>query len=305
MRCFKWYYAGGFLGVAAFLVGLVNNPNHIKSTMKTETLASLAPPKSICDQKFKITKTKDLKKLFEDNNYSIHDVDARHSNRIPRLYCLTVPRDIRNVTCIQEKKKLFIAMMLPMILKINEDIMIERQKIMALRAIQDTGQNLSDEDKEWLDSLCVKYKLKSLDIETLLERVDIIPPSIALAQSAIESGWGTSYAALSKNSTFGMTIKLKVKSYEDLWESTYHYARNLNSNAAYKKFRKNRAHMRLNNKRWNLNQLVDSLISYCEYGKRYTQKVIKAIHYNKFQQFDMAKLHGTEEVILSYNKNMS
>ena len=40
-------------------------------------------------------------------------------------------------------------------------------------------------------------------LDKLKRRVDIVPPSLALAQAAEESGWGTSRFAIKGNSLFG------------------------------------------------------------------------------------------------------
>ena len=49
----------------------------------------------------------------------------------------------------------------------------------------------------------LEYKVKRGNIDKLKNRMDIIPVSIALAQAAKESGWGTSRFALEGNAIFG------------------------------------------------------------------------------------------------------
>ena len=61
----------------------------------------------------------------------------------------------------------------------------------------------SDLEKQWLRQKLLEYKVKKGNIEELEKRMDIIPTSIALAQAAKESGWGTSRFALEGNAIFG------------------------------------------------------------------------------------------------------
>ena len=61
----------------------------------------------------------------------------------------------------------------------------------------------TDKEKAWLRQKLREYKVKNSDMSELKRRMDIIPVSIALAQAAKESGWGTSRFALEGNAIFG------------------------------------------------------------------------------------------------------
>ena len=123
---------------------------------------------------------------------------------------------------------------------------------------------ISRDDAKWLSSKMKEYKLKEYSIEKLLQKVDKIPVSLALAQAAIESGWGTSRFAIEGNALFGQYIwdqnkdgivpenrdlgeNYKIKSFNTLSDSVSSYMKNLNTNHHYAEFRINRYIMRNNN----------------------------------------------------------
>ena len=100
---------------------------------------------------------------------------------------------------MQLKKKLFIKIVLPLIVAENEKILDDRYKLNKIASKKMT----SDEEKQWLRQKFLEYKVKKGNIGELKLRMDIIPASIALAQAAKESGWGTSRFALEGNAIFG------------------------------------------------------------------------------------------------------
>ena len=104
--------------------------------------------------------------------------------------------DLQNV---QLKKETFIKFVLPLIVAENEKILDDREKLKKLKLKKFT----SDLEKQWLRQKLLEYKVKKSDLNQLMTRMDIIPVSIALAQAAKESGWGTSRFALEGNAIFG------------------------------------------------------------------------------------------------------
>ena len=135
----------------------------------------------------------------------------------------------------------------------------------------------------------------------LLEHIDIIPNSIALAQAAKESGWGTSRFARDGNALFGQWTyddnsgllplgreegeKHLIKSFPSLRESVKSYMRNINSHRAYSSFRKTRSEFRENNMKMNYFKLVDGLKPYAE-SPNYTDIIKKIIETNKLYLYD-------------------
>src|SRR3546814_5756644 len=89
--------------------------------------------------------------------------------------------------CSSDLKRAFIKVMLPHILRENERIMADRERLEKLADRMRLGDSLSGRDQRWLDQLADRYGLDSVDANELLERVDVVPPGLALAQS-IEIG---------------------------------------------------------------------------------------------------------------------
>ena len=100
---------------------------------------------------------------------------------------------------MQLKKETFIKIVLPLIVAENEKIIDDRNKLIKLSKKKST----TDPEKQWLRQKLLEYKVKKGDISELLLRMDMVPVSIALAQAAKESGWGTSRFALEGNAIFG------------------------------------------------------------------------------------------------------
>ena len=65
----------------------------------------------------------------------------------------------------------------------------------------------------------------------------MIPTSLALAQSILETGYGKSYAARSKHNHFGLSKRGKLKKFESAHESVTYYLETLRNHFAYEKFR--------------------------------------------------------------------
>ena len=172
------------------------------------------------------------------------------------------------------------------ILKPNKACLQQFPSRNVIKKTVDDGLALKPQQNEKLKMLCDKYKVKRVDIEKLLRRIDIIPPSLALGQAIIESGWGHSYAALQKNSPFGMTISQKVKAYETLYDSIASYVRNLNSNHAYREMRKIREQLRHNGSDVDGHTLIGHMVAYSEERKRYIGKVRNAISLNGLKRYD-------------------
>ena len=135
--------------------------------------------------------------------------------------------------------------------------------------------------------------------------MDEIPVSLAIAQAAKETGWGTSRFALEGNALFGQWTfsgegikpasadsgsSHKVMKFKVLQASVRAYQRNLNTHSSYREFRKVRAIQRDNQGRLNSLELVNYLDKYAETGKEYTRILKKIIEQNKLTDFDDAKL---------------
>ena len=227
---------------------------------------------------------------------------------VPHVFLPKIPKDIKNFSPVHKRKQLFIMVTLPLILHSNELISEDRQRLMDLGRRIKRGTNISYSDNLWLEEMSNRYSAESTNIDDLLERVDIVPVSLALAQAIEESGWGTSRFTHEGNALFGQRIygiqkdragmipqdadskKYKVQSYYQLQESVDSYINNLNSHYAYSKFRKARKLLRKKHNKIDPIFLASTLDNYSENGERYTKKLIRIIKANDLVLLDPAKL---------------
>lgn len=198
---------------------------------------------------------------------------------------------------VDQRKKRFTAVMLPLILRANIELS-ERRKL-----IIDAAQ---DGNVELLMKWAELYRLKAppKDVESLrrelLLRVDQIPPSIALAQAAIESGWGTSRFAIQGNALFGQWAwsqdqgikpnearveNAVVRSFANLFDSVRAYMHNLNTHHSYENFRRLRQQDSID-----MRTLTGALIDYSEERDVYIDKLIAMTDVNNFTIYDNAEL---------------
>ena len=142
-------------------------------------------------------KTETVIQLFKDVDYDLRTV--RNEKLVKPIYFTQFPRDLDNLQSVQLKKETFIKIVLPLVVAENEKILDDREKLKTLIDKKFT----TDSEKQWLRQKLLEYKVKKSDLNELLFRMDMIPVSIALAQAAKESGWGTSRFALEGNAIFG------------------------------------------------------------------------------------------------------
>ena len=212
-----------------------------------------------------------------------------------------------NLDFLSQSKKDFVKTLLPLISYQNQNILLERSKLEELRASLIDHNTLSNTDLKFLNKISQKYRIKTADkhkydlVNELLNRVDIIPNSIVLAQAANESGWGSSRFAREFNALFGEYTydysdgvvpllreegeKHLVKTFASVDKSVQSYFNNLNSHYAYQDFRKVREMMRKKNNFSNIKLLVEELDSYAA-DINYITTINAIIDANKLDQFD-------------------
>ena len=197
--------------------------------------------------------------------------------------------------------------MLPLIFYQNQNILLDRSKLEAIKISLNNNNTLPKSDLIFLEKISKKYRLKTDKkvkyqiVNELLNQVDIIPSSIVLAQAANESGWGTSRFAKEFNALFGEYTydysrgvvplfrdegeKYLVKSFDSIDKSVQSYFNNLNSHYAYADFREVRKIMRKQNNFTNIKLLVNELDSYA-LDKNYIRTINSIIEVNNLNQFD-------------------
>ncbi|MEB3701706.1 Glucosaminidase domain-containing protein [Candidatus Bealeia paramacronuclearis] len=224
---------------------------------------------------------------FDQCGFELSKV-ASGEDSVPRIYLTKLPGDLKGLPP-KHKRDAFIKSILPLVLEVNEEIRADREKLLALQGRIEKGGHLRSQDRTWLRYVASEYKSKSHDIKVLLKHVDEIPPSLALSQAIIESGWGTSKAAKDKNSTFGhMASHSKVKSFKSLHHGVKSYAGNLNRHPAYKGFREARAKMRKSEGKICGHKLASHLIKYSVRGAAYTKELQNLINRLELHHFDAA-----------------
>jgi len=203
------------------------------------------------------------------------------------------PRELHNVGTMSPRDRVeaFQNAMLPLIRAENQSILNDRQRVRAIHR----NRNPSPQDRAWLNQKMEDYGASN--VAGLLRRMDIIPPSLVLAQSAIESGWGTDQIARTGNAFFGQrAVRDQVhtpgpqgeryRSYDSPQHSIRSYMRNLNTHRAYEGLRNERARLRRQGKPVSGIDLATGLQSYSTRGAEYVQQVQRLIRSRDLGRFD-------------------
>ena len=254
-------------------------------------------------------KTETVLNLFEDVEYDLGKV--RSQKLVKPIYFTQFPRDLDALQSTKLKKETFIKIVLPLIVAENEKILADRKKLTILSDKKYT----TDLEKQWIRQKLLEYKVKKGDLNELLIRMDVIPTSIALAQAAKESGWGTSRFALEGNAIFGQWTwsgqgiaplnrdsnkKHKILKFPILRASVKAYQNNLNTHKSYLKFREKRSVLREKNKKIVGLELTDTLNNYAQTGSEYTDTLNQIIKQNRLLDFEPVRLvNSVKEVELS------
>ena len=245
-----------------------------------------------------------LRDVFAELGYDVAGLDGDRV-LVPRLFVAALPKDLKSVRPAKERKKLFIQAVLPQVLLINELIAASRQRLLSLKGDIEAG-SLGRRDRAWLAALRERYRVEGDDVDELIRRVDAVPVPLALAQAAIESGWGTSRFAREGNALFGQWTWARrgglvpkqrdagashaIQAFPQVADSVSAYVRNLNTHAAYSRFRKARAEMRRAGKPLDGTALAATLGRYSQRGKAYVADVRGIIRRDRLGRFANARL---------------
>jgi len=237
--------------------------------------------------------------LFNDLGYDLKGVRA--GQKVKPIYLTKLPKDLSALGDTKKRRELFIKIVLPLILDENEKITDDRKKLFKIlsKDFNTVGERL------WLKKRFKQYKIDDQDLSELKMRMDIVPVSIALAQAANESGWGTSRFALEGNALFGQWTWSKkgitpskkdpgkghkVLQFQILKASVKAYKNNLNTHNAYKEFREARANYRQDNKQIDGLELTKYLEKYASIGEKYVKILQSIIVRNSLTDFDKSDL---------------
>ncbi len=245
-----------------------------------------------------------LNQIFEEKDYNLSFV---RKNKIVKPFEVgMLPNEIKMMESSKQRKDLFIKIVLPLILSENNRIKRDRNTLFKIL----NRSNNTKTEKDWLNKKFRQYGVVKKDITTLKIRMDQIPVSLAIAQAAKETGWGTSRFAIEGNALFGQwtysgegikpaaadkDTKHKIMTFNVLKASVRAYQRNLNTHSSYKEFRKARAIQRDNDEELNSLELANYLDQYAETGSDYIKILKKIIDQNNLKDFDNVKILPTSK----------
>lgn len=264
-----------------------------------------------------VSDTNEVGQLHEIIGYDL-DMVRGGAHAVPRLYLEAFPPGWADVASVAQRKALFFRTFLPLILRVNEAILADRSILLDMRDRLSSGVIPSAGEMDWLIDLALLYRvlppeageagvavaLTLDDIDTLLTRVDVVPPSLAMAQAVEESGWGRSRFAQEGNAMFGQytwddsgIVPLRrtsgnhsIKQFDSLLQSVAAYAMNLNAFSAYGEFRAERARMREAGQPLDGRALVSTLTRYSTRPGPYMRALRTTIDANELWDFDAAML---------------
>ena len=240
-----------------------------------------------------------IEELFKSTNYNLEDV--RKNKLVKPISLDLLPKEIVKIENTKKRKELFIQIILPLIINENDSIKLDRMKLFS---ILNKSKNTKAE-QEWLNLKFKQYGVVNKNLSTLKVRMDEVPASMAIAQAAKETGWGTSRFAQEGNALFGQwtwsgdgikpadaedNSTHKVMRFKVLQASVKAYQRNLNTHSSYKNFRGARAELRDEGKKLDSTILSEYLDKYAETGKEYVKILQQIIRQNNLTDFDDAKL---------------
>lgn len=202
--------------------------------------------------------------------------------------------------------------MLPVIQKENAKIYSERNFIE--NTIKKNIFLINSSNVSQLLQLKKKYKIARLyDLKAYLRKVDIIPPSLALAQASLESGWGKSRFAREANNLFGQWTYTgsgmvpqdreegkihTIRIFRDLEDSVENYMLNLNIGWAYTDFRQKRYELRQKNETLDGYLLSETLLEYSSAGQAYVNDLKTMMDVNGFRRYDYLIKHQSQKGLI-------
>lgn len=258
--------------------------------------------------------------LWESLGY--RPADVRAGAPVPRRFLAGLPEGMADIESPDERKRVFVATLLPLVLRVNELILADRERLLTLAAKLDAGRHIDTLERRWLRRLARHYGLGTdlaiaeIDFALLKRRVDIVPPSLALAQGAIESGWGSSRFAREGNAIYGQWtwseehdgivpharpegMNHRIRAFEFLIDSVRLYVLNLNRNPVYAGLRRARERLHAEGRPATGEALAGGLLRYSERREFYVEDVRTVIRVNRLDDFDNATLappHGIPPV---------
>lgn len=254
-------------------------------------------------RKVSVASVAEMEQLFDAHDYVWPPASGK---TVPRIGIESLPDDLDSVASTSHKKSLFFRALLPIILAENDYVRQERNY--ALHLFEKGVPAIGSAERVWLDERVKRYRIRgSLDYvavrKQLMQRLDVVPPSLALAQAASESGWGVSRFAQEGNNLFGHVtanankgmlpaarpagIGLAMRTFPSVSASVRAYVNNLNTSRVYSDLWRLRERMRSTAELLDPAALAGGLLAYSERGQDYIEDIrtimsnnrLAALHY--------------------------
>ncbi len=260
----------------------------------------------------KPTSYTDIQALFTTMNYHW---DNLHQG-VPDIELHSFPTDLANIADIREKKHLFYMSLLPMVLAQNNTIIQQRFTLKQLFQQYDNAGSITSQQQTWLQQLGKQYRctvspLKANSVRNkLLNRVNIIPVALVIAQAANESAYGTSRFARMANNIFGeWTFKVgtglvplnrsagqkyEVKKFANLSGSLSSYFNNINHHRAYQKLREIRQQLSVAGIPIDAQKLAEGLVNYSTRRGAYVAEIQSMIRHNRLAKLSVLELRSSQ-----------
>jgi Bax protein len=226
---------------------------------------------------------------------------------------LLIP-DFAAIDDIEERKATFFNYLTPYIVALNDEMLELREQVELMSARAVAG-SLTEEDRVEIRRLVEIYEVPDdnsfsdyYHLQMLLERIDVIPISLVLAQAANESAWGTSRFTKEGLNFFGewcyddgcgivperrrMGATHEVQAFASVEASVRSYFMNLNTFPAYDEFRELRESLRHSGLVIDGITLSAGLDSYSERGEHYIEELQSIIYYNDLHELDYLAISG-------------
>lgn len=307
---------GGIILLASQVPGLIDRTEPAPANFSVEKSPAervVSPANApLANAPLDVAKADDFEVVLQETGFDLNDI-RRGSDLVPAVYLASLPEDLGSLDQVKRKKQLFFSAVLPLVLRANEKVARERVKLIRFRDRALDGAQLRPVEREWLLELADSYGVDAEGAEIgpdlfakLLLKVDEIPVSLALAQAAVESGWGASRFARNGNALFGQRAwtekagiapkerasgeKHVVRKYDSLLGSVASYIHNLNSHPSYRDLRLRRASLRAAGRALDGKVLAGGLLSYAEIGQEYVDMLRLVIAKNRLGDFEGAIL---------------
>lgn len=273
----------------------------VQATQSAGSAAAVAPqmaqPSRIELQKVKVSSAAELDRLFDSLDYTW---PPQAGKTVPRIAVEAFPADLDRVSDSRHRKSLFFRALLPIVLAENDHIRQERDY--ALHLLENGVPEAGTPRREWLDERLTRYRIRgSLEHKAvrdqLLQRLDVVPTSLALAQAASESGWGMSRFAQQGNNLFGHVtsnaskgmvptarpegLTHAMRTFPTVRESVRAYVSNLNTSRVYSELWRLRERMRVTASFIDPMPLAAGLMSYSVRGQDYVDDIRTIISNNR------------------------